>query len=498
MRCSASVPASRLGPKLWSSILIFGLFGQVAWIVENMYFNVFIDRTMPLADNRFSSVAISVMVAASAITATAATLIGGIWSDRKGNRRRFISFGYLIWGIIIMAFALITVDNVQALGVESVQTATVIAIVIVVIMDCVMSYVGSTANDAAFNAWVTDNTAGPVRGKVEGVIAVMPILAMAAVFGGLDWMTQDTYLSPSGKTVVGWVEGGTKIDTGNWTLFYVLLGAIVSLIGILGLFLIKDSKNLKPNPASDYRDIWYGFRKSVIKANKNLYYAYIAMGIIGIANNCFMTFLIMYAERTLQYPNGSYIIPVAVIIVTSSIASVVFGILMSKMKDRRKLTLPLLGVYFLGAIGMLLASPLCFEGQTPMAAVCVAGFVLMGANLCLTANLTATVRDLTPPDKTGMFQGIRMVFWVLIPMVIGPALTAIIQQFSEPSGAFDMNGNPIYNYTPYMFLISAIIVVFAVFPVLKLNRAPLAAMTPFAPKEEGTPQTTTSEEEPRA
>ena len=473
-----------LGAKLWTSLIIFGFFGQVAWIVENMYFNVFIDRTMPLTDNRFSSVAISVMVAASAITATAATLIGGIWSDRKGNRRHFISYGYILWGLIIMSFALITVDNFTAMGIKNVETATIVAIMVVVIMDCVMSYVGSTANDAAFNAWVTDNTAGPYRGIVEGVIAVMPILAMAAVFGGLDFLTQDTYLAPDGTEVTGWVEGGTKIATGNWTLFYVLLGAIVLVVGVIGIFTIRDNKDLLPNPRSDYRDIIYGFRKSVIKANKNLYLAYTAMCIVGIANNSFMTYLIMYAERTLGYPNGSYIIPVAVIIVTSAIASVVFGIFMAKMKDRRKLNLPLLGVYFVGAIGMLLASPVCFEGQTPIAAVCVAGFILMGANLCITANLTATVRDLTPPDKAGMFQGIRMVFWVLIPMVIGPALTAIIQQFSEPSGSYDMNGNPIYNYTPYMFLIAAVIVLFAVIPVVLLNKAKPEEMTPHVLKEE--------------
>ena len=471
---------AKLGAKLWTSLIIFGFFGQVAWIVENMYFNVFIDRTMPLSDNRFSSVAISVMVAASAITATAATLIGGIWSDRKGNRRRFISFGYIIWGIIIMSFSLITVDNFVALGIKSVSAATIAAIVTVVIMDCVMSYVGSTANDAAFNAWVTDNTAGPKRGVVEGVIAIMPILAMAAVFGGMDRMTQDTYLSPAGEEVTGWIAGGTKIATGNWTLFYILLGSIVTVVGIIGIFTIRDNPALRPNPSSDYRDIIYGFRKEVIKANKNLYLAYAAMGIVGIANNSFMSYLIMYAERTLEYPNGSYILPVAVIIVTSATASVVFGIFMAKMKDRRKLNLPLLGIYFVGAIGMLLASPICFEGQTPMAAVCAAGFVLMGANLCISANLTATVRDLTPPDKTGMFQGIRMVFWVLIPMVIGPAMTAIIQQFSEPSGSFDMNGNPIYNYTPYMFLIAAVIALFAVIPVILLNRAKPEEMNPFA------------------
>ena len=33
---------SKLGGKFWCAMLIFGLMGQVAWVVENMYFNVFI------------------------------------------------------------------------------------------------------------------------------------------------------------------------------------------------------------------------------------------------------------------------------------------------------------------------------------------------------------------------------------------------------------------------------------------------------------------------
>ena len=36
--------------------------------------------------------------------------------------------------------------------------------------------------------------------------------------------------------------------------------------------------------------------------------------------------------------------------------------------------------------------------------------------------LGAAVRDFTPEDKTGQLQGIRMIFSVLIPMVVGPAI----------------------------------------------------------------------------
>ena len=33
---------TRFSKKFWTALAIFGLMGQVAWVVENMYFNVFI------------------------------------------------------------------------------------------------------------------------------------------------------------------------------------------------------------------------------------------------------------------------------------------------------------------------------------------------------------------------------------------------------------------------------------------------------------------------
>ncbi len=33
---------TKLNGKFWAALIIFSLVGQVAWVVENMYFNVFI------------------------------------------------------------------------------------------------------------------------------------------------------------------------------------------------------------------------------------------------------------------------------------------------------------------------------------------------------------------------------------------------------------------------------------------------------------------------
>ena len=56
--------------RFWLALTIFSLTGQVAWTVENMYFNVFIYKMF-----HASASSISVMVAASAVAATVTTLI---------------------------------------------------------------------------------------------------------------------------------------------------------------------------------------------------------------------------------------------------------------------------------------------------------------------------------------------------------------------------------------------------------------------------------------
>ena len=190
---------TRLGGRTWAALLTFGLFGQIAWVIENMYFNVFLYNTIS-GDTSM----IAAMVAWSAVTATVTTLVMGALSDRLGRRKALIVIGYLLWGVSIGAFAFIKRSPLAG--------AAHSAAVLVVVMDCVMTFFGSTANDAAFNAWVTDVTVPENRGRVETVLAIMPLVAMLVVFGALDGLTQ----------------------AGNWRLFFLIVGGITCLGGVLG------------------------------------------------------------------------------------------------------------------------------------------------------------------------------------------------------------------------------------------------------------------------
>ena len=96
--------------RFWIALFVFSLVGQIAWVVENMYFNVFIYHMFNASQGN-----IALMVQASAVAATLTTLLIGALSDRLGKRKSFITVGYLLWGISILVFAALRVDWIETL-----------------------------------------------------------------------------------------------------------------------------------------------------------------------------------------------------------------------------------------------------------------------------------------------------------------------------------------------------------------------------------------------
>ena len=136
-----------LGRKIWFSAVFFGLVGQIAWIVENMYFATFAQDIFANSGRADMSYGVTtLMVILSAVAATATTVFAGSLSDRTGKRKPFIAFGYIFWGFTIMLFALLPMKA------DASKVGLIAALL--VIFDCLMTFAGSTSNDAAFNAWV--------------------------------------------------------------------------------------------------------------------------------------------------------------------------------------------------------------------------------------------------------------------------------------------------------------------------------------------------------
>ena len=376
-----------------SALIILSLVGQIAWVVENMYFNVFIYKMF-----QATPADISAMVMASAVAATLTTLVMGALSDKVGKRKIFIAGGYILWGISILSFAFIRKDTVGLLFPAASVTAACVTLVIV--MDCVMTFFGSTANDACFNAWLTDATTHESRGAAEGINAMMPLVAILAVFGGF----------------MGFDLGQSQ----SWTTIFLIIGIAVTIIGILAFFLIDEPRKKAEGTNHYFANILYGFRPSVIKANPLLYLLLIAFALFGISIQIFMPYLILYYTEGLHM--DGYVLIMAPAIILASVFTVLWG----RVHDRvgfRVSILPSLGLLCVGYVLLF------FFRSTAL--VFVGSLLMMCGYLAGTAVFGAVIRDYTPEGRAGMFQGLRIAGQVLIPGIIGPAIGAWVLRNAE-------------------------------------------------------------------
>ena len=378
----------------WPTLVIFSLVGQIAWVVENMYLNVFIYRMF-----NASAEAISVMVMASAVAATLTTVLIGALSDKIGRRKLFICGGYILWGVSITAFALIRTDVLGALLPATVSAAAA-GVSLTILLDCVMTFFGSSANDAAFNAWLTDATDDAGRGAAEGVNAMMPLVAILAVFGG--FMAFDL----------------GKAD--SWTAIFLIIGVTVLLIGVAGLFLMQETAVKRPENARYFANIVYGFRPSVVKANARLYLTLLGFAVFGISIQIFMPYLILYYNVSLGMEN--YVLIMAPAVIVASVVTAFYGRFYDRVGFQRAV---------IPALLMLGCGYILLYFFTNIALVFIGSLLMMSGYLSGAAVFGAMIRDCTPHGKAGMFQGLRIVGQVLIPGVVGPAVGAAVLKNAE-------------------------------------------------------------------
>ena len=417
-----------LGVRTWLALLVFGLIGQVAWVVENMYFNVFLYNTITGDTNM-----IATMVAASSVVATVTTLVVGALSDKIGKRKSLIVGGYLLWGLSVMAFALVSVSGLNKFMPMAAAMQT--AAILVIALDCVMTFFGSSANDAAFNAWVTDVTSEKNRGRVETVLAIMPMVAMLLVFGLLDGLTQ----------------------AGKWSVFFLIVGGITLAGGALGKLLIREPENLTKSEGNYAASILYGLRPGVIFANPELYLSLLSLAIFCASQQVYMPYLIIYIQRYLGI--ADYAIVLGVVLVTASVISVLMGKVIDK-KGKLAVAVPTVAVTFAGVMLMFF--------MRSMVTVIIAGIVMMGASMVLTACLHGLIRDYTPGNKAGQFQGIRILFQVLLPAVTGPYIGSAV--IGSSGQTYEELGTLKQVPTPDIFLFSGIVLLLIAIPLFLLHR----------------------------
>ena len=416
---------TKLSGRFWLALTIFSLMGQVAWVVENMYFNVFIYKMF-----HASAADISNMVMASAITATLTTILMGTLSDKIGKRKLFICVGYILWGLSIFSFIFLREDILSKTTSMTMSAAT-LGVSLTIILDCVMTFFGSSANDAAFNAWLTDSTDPTNRGAAEGINAMMPLVSILVVFGGFMFFDLE--------------------KASSWSAIFAIIGTVVTMVGILGFFIIKEPPVEKM--ADPYwESILYGFRPKTVKSNPALYLALLAFIIFNISIQIFMPYLIIYYEVSLKMTN--YVLIMAPAIILASVVTALWG----RVYDKKGFTYSGL----IAVLGLMVGYVILFFTKTTVP-VFIGSLFMMSGYLAGMAVFGAVIRDNTPVGKAGRLQGVRIFSQVLIPGVVGPAIGKKVLENAEVMVNNDGTTSFIPNENIFLAALIAIILVLPFF-----------------------------------
>ncbi len=426
------IQVRRIGKRNILSILFLGTAGQIAWSVENSWFNTFVfDRITN------DPTPVAWMVAVSAITATITTIIMGILSDRTygkwGKRKPFIVFGYILWGIITAIYPM--VEWIQMIG---------IAILIVIITDAVMTFFGSTANDAAYNAWLTDIGHSSNRNRIQSINSITVYVA----------------------AIMSLVVAGVIIDLFGYFVFFYILGGVVTITGVIATFLIESTpikkKNIKIEKPflKEFADL---VNPKILKENQTLFLLFLSMALGNIGSQVYMPYLFIYMEHYIGFSKTELSIFGSLFLLLTVVILVITGIYSHRINRK---TLVVIGS-ILGAILTILLgiTSLLVGGNSPLAVlIFMLYFMATIPSLASSVAFGGWIFDNYPKGNVGKFQGIRMIFMVLIPMVLGPSIgSVIISTFGIPIA----DG---YIPTPEIFIFGGVISLLSVIPILFISK----------------------------
>ena len=424
--------------RFWLLIWGLGIAGQLCWNMENQWFNTFV-----YAKIAKDPTIISWMLAVSAAATTLSTFISGTISDRKGRRKRVVAVGYIMWGIFTIIFGMTQYITKGQLNLSS--KLLMVAGVAVVSADAIMSFFGSMGNDGGFNAWANDMMTDSNRGQIGAAMATQPVIG----------------------TLIGTVVGGMLVGKDdNYMRLFLVMGSLVILCGILSIIFMKDSPKLMPNrQGSFWKQFFNAFNFKRYFALKELVWVNLTLAVYFIAFNMYFAHLGNYIIYYLGFSADMMGLIEGIPLVLAMFMVLPATKLINKNKSplvcMASIILNFMGVLILGFYG----KPANIDSSTIFNLPLLIAVFLVGAGyIVILQTLTVWSKQLYPADSRGQFEGIRILFFVLIPMVIAPLISnPIIKQ----SGRYvDEYGFTAYLPTHTLFLVAAGLVLLTFIPLL--------------------------------
>lgn len=421
----------------WLLVWGLGIAGQLCWNMENQWFNTFV-----YAKIAKDPTIISWMVGVSAAATTLSTFLFGCVSDRKGKRKIMVAVGYILWGIFTIIFGLTQYIS----GSTAANAAAVMSVagVAVVAADAIMSFFGSMGNDVGFNAWINDHMNDDNRGQLGAALATQPVIG----------------------TIAGTVVGGILVGSDdNYMRLFLVMGIVVICFGIYCLFAMKDSESLKPSKRGTFSQQFFSILnfKNYIK-HTELALVNLSLAVYFIAFNMYFTHIGNYMIYYLGFSADMMGYTEGVALILAMLCTIPCTRLLNKGKAPELCSAAtIINSVGVGILGIFIR-PDNINPNTLFNPVLLIGVFLLGVGYVLfLQSITVWSKQLYPEESRGQFEGIRILFFVLIPMIVAPLISNPI---IKKSGKFvDENGFTEYLPTHTLFIVGAVLVLLTLIPI---------------------------------
>ncbi len=427
-----SEKVKRSGFSMWLLVWGLGLAGQICWNIENQWFNTFVYAKI----GKDPSIITGMLICSAAAT-TFATFFFGTWSDRLGKRRTFISWGYVLWGIFTIAFGLtefISKDLYLLLAVS------------VVLADTVMSFFGSMGNDAGFNTWTNDMMTSKNRGQIGAALATQPVLG----------------------TILGTVVGGLLVgENDNYMRLFIVMGVFVIVFGFISMFTLNKNDDVTPNKqGSFWKQFISVFNFKRFFALKELVLVHVAVAIFFIGFNVYFAYIGNYLIYYLGYTADMMGIIEAVPLVLAMLTAIPIGVLINKNKH------PYISIaaVIINIIGLFILFPIKAEQVDASAIfnlrIWLGIFVVGVGYVGILQTTKVWAKQLYPKDSKGQFEGIWILFFVLIPMIGGSLIGQAVVKTSGETFLNEVSGQTEYIPNGNIFIVGAAVILLTLVPLL--------------------------------
>ena len=273
------------------------------------------------------------------------------------------------------------------------------------------------------------------RGRVEGVLNLSVFLAQ----------------------IVAMVAAGMLIDSLGYFIFFYALGGIVILVGLVAGLLLQEppldeeSEVMRPSFWHEFSDL---FSLDTFRQNKRLFILLLFIMVESIGMQVSFPYMLVYLENYVGVTKTEFSVIGGAVMLGSAALAIPFGILADRWKKR-----PMIGIaLIMSSLGGILLS---LVNTLPLLAL--TGLFWQAFSVASGVASVAWLKDLLPEENRGKFLGIRMIFWIAIPMVLGPAIGSwLIQNYGIPTV---VNGEAGFIPVPIIFQVGSLISLLALIPL---------------------------------